>query len=137
MTPAWRITAGRSRSPVVCLVRILEDRFTGKGNLAVLIPDYLYRYLITDLNFILDGGHAVVGQFTDVDHAFLAGQNFHKRPEVKQAGNLAGIYIANLYILGQAFYDFYGFTGAGFISGANNYGTVILDINGGFSFLGD
>jgi hypothetical protein len=58
-----------------------KDSFTGEGNLTVFISNDLGGDFIPDFNFILDGGNAVVGQFTDMNHPFFARQNLDKSAE--------------------------------------------------------
>lgn len=58
---------------------------------------------ITGLDFVLDGLDVVFTKLGDVDEAFLAGKDFDKDTEVEEAGHLAGVDLADLHFLGEAF----------------------------------
>ena len=61
--------------------------------------------LVADADLVLDAGDAVIGEFGDVDEAVLAGQDLDERAEVHDAGDAAGVDLADFDVLGHALDD--------------------------------
>ena len=88
----------------------------------------LHFQLIPDIDNILHLLHPVIIQLGDMDHAVLAGSQFHKGAEVHNPDHLAGEHVADLDVLRDALDNLPGF-GRGFgIRGGNVNPPVVLDI---------
>ena len=116
----------------------LEHGSAGEVNPAQIIHlDHHHHHLVADVDYVLGTADGDLRQVTQADQTFLPRQYLHKGAEGGEACRLAGVYLAQLHLFGQAFDDGDRLLRLLLVWRADEHRAVVLDVDGAAGLLDD